>query len=169
MKNTVSFLISIILVTLLFSGCKKYDEGPKFSLRSVKNRLTNGDWELEKLTVAGIDSTDEYSLIEFNLQIDASEGLDSKNYTFDLSYTYQGQLVKVTNGDIDFQKEGDVIIFKPYYDYYTTYYYSPIFYEYDTTTNNEIEWDIEKLTNKEFWLKTKVNNQIVEMKLTKNK
>ena len=168
MKNTVSFFISAIIITLFFSGCKKYEEGPGFTLRSVKNRLTNGDWELEKLTVGGIDSTLEYSEIEFSMRIYASSGGGAKSYTYDQTYTYQGQLVEVSNAYIYFRDEGNTIIFEPYY-YYSTYYYSPIFYGYDATTSSPIEWDITKLTNTEFWLETKVNGEKVELKLKKNK
>jgi hypothetical protein len=168
MKNTVSIFITIIVATLLFSGCKKYEEGPALTLRSVKGRLTNADWELEKLTVGTIDSTDEYSQIEFSLHIVASSGMGAKKYTYDMSYTYMGQLVEIENGYIYFKDDGDKIIFEPYY-YYGSYSYSPIFAAYDSYGGTYLEWEIQKLTNKEFWLETKVGNNKVEMKLKKDK
>ena len=49
MKN---FLLLIIVITSLFS-CKKYEEGPIFSLRTKKSRLVN-EWKLLD-AIAGID------------------------------------------------------------------------------------------------------------------
>jgi hypothetical protein len=46
----------IILVLLIFTNCKRYEEGPMLEFHSVCKRL-NGVWELEYLIVNGSDST----------------------------------------------------------------------------------------------------------------
>ncbi|HNW99614.1 MAG TPA: hypothetical protein PKK00_14505 [Bacteroidales bacterium] len=52
-------LIILIAITALAEGCKKYEEGPCFSLRSAKKRMT-GTWKIDKFYINGIDSTIEY-------------------------------------------------------------------------------------------------------------
>jgi hypothetical protein len=47
-------LLSAAIV--LLAGCRKYDEGPAFSIRSKKERLANL-WEIEKYFVNGEDKT----------------------------------------------------------------------------------------------------------------
>ncbi len=49
MKNKINTLLLITLFITFFSGCQKYEEGPKISLRSKKARLAN-DWA-ETLTI----------------------------------------------------------------------------------------------------------------------
>ena len=48
--------IYLFLFILLFTSCKKYDEGPWISFNSKDKRLI-GTWELEKFIVNGYDST----------------------------------------------------------------------------------------------------------------
>ena len=43
----LSFILSMCVISL-FSGCKKYEEGPSFSLSSKKSRLTN-TWKFVKV------------------------------------------------------------------------------------------------------------------------
>lgn len=50
----IPFLFLMLL--LLLQGCKKYEDGPRFSLRTKKARLT-GTWTLEKLESGGRDVT----------------------------------------------------------------------------------------------------------------
>jgi len=50
-KIVIALLCSIVLVS-----CKKYEEGPAFSFRSVSNRIT-GNWKVENFKVNGVDST----------------------------------------------------------------------------------------------------------------
>lgn len=52
------FLILLVLAALT-EGCKKYEDGPCISLRSVKNRLY-GSHTLTKYTVDGVDSLSLY-------------------------------------------------------------------------------------------------------------
>lgn len=54
-KNPLIFLLSVCMVSFVFS-CKKGDEaGP-----SQKDLLTNGAWQLESVTLDGEDITDLY-------------------------------------------------------------------------------------------------------------
>ena len=53
------FNIIILFAMVLPFGCKKYPDGPCFSLRSSKNRVT-GTWRVDKFYMDGADSTEEY-------------------------------------------------------------------------------------------------------------
>ena len=57
MKKLILFIIVLAAIT---EGCKKYEDGPLISLRSVKNRLY-GDYTLTKYTVNGVDSLSLYN------------------------------------------------------------------------------------------------------------
>ena len=49
----------LVLSIVILASCGKFEEGPKFSLRSVKNRM-EGEWTLEKYSVEGEDLTETY-------------------------------------------------------------------------------------------------------------
>lgn len=54
---------SIVLISILLSECKKYEEGPTLSLRSKQHRI-EGEWDITSYTVNGeneLASTNDYS------------------------------------------------------------------------------------------------------------
>lgn len=48
-------LFTLICLTLIFSSCKKYEEGPGISLRTKKARVV-GEWKMEKLFIDDEDT-----------------------------------------------------------------------------------------------------------------
>jgi len=84
----LSLIIGVIL-TMTFAGCKKYENGPAFSLASKKSRVIN-IWKVEKATGAtGQDYTAYYVgyTIEFKkdntyIEIDGSSS-ESGTWAFD--------------------------------------------------------------------------------------
>ncbi len=48
-------LFTLICLTLIFSSCKKYEEGPGISLRTKKARVV-GEWKMEKLFINDEDT-----------------------------------------------------------------------------------------------------------------
>jgi hypothetical protein len=56
-KKLFSFFFT---VTIFFPSCHKFPDGLKFSLRSLKNRIT-GTWKVDKFYVNGEDSTEEFN------------------------------------------------------------------------------------------------------------
>ncbi len=164
MKKYTHLLPAIfILSIILFSGCKKYDEGPKFTLRTVQNRLTNGDWRLQELTQNGTDVTTSYNEIDFKYSFDANNNF-GKSTTYYQSYTYLGQLIKVSGGVAFFENEEIQMGMTSA----SSYGYFPPVFSYDA--NGKIPtWKIKKLTNKEFWLETTIEGDYWYMKLTKDR
>jgi hypothetical protein len=57
--NIKKLFFFFFIVTIIFSSCHKFPDGPYFSLRTRKARVT-GTWKVEKYYVNNIDSTDEY-------------------------------------------------------------------------------------------------------------
>ena len=47
-KNTTLLLAATIVTVLNFHSCKKYDDGPAFTLRTTTARLT-GEWEVVRI------------------------------------------------------------------------------------------------------------------------
>jgi hypothetical protein len=57
MKHLVK--ITFLLCCVLLSACKKYEDGPAFSLMTKKARLAN-IWQVDKYLLNGEDKTDAY-------------------------------------------------------------------------------------------------------------
>ncbi len=162
-----TFFIAILLFSTLFLGCRKYDEGPKFiTFRTVKNRISNGQWNLEKIITNKIDVTNQYNKSAFSYNFNTKSGFASGTI-YDQIYTDQS-----TTPSTRYKLSGYVTFFENdqmemYLTNYSGYYnnYPPIF---SVDSNGETpRWTILKLTNKEFWLITLVDGEYTTMKLTK--
>ncbi|TVR68256.1 MAG: hypothetical protein EA408_13595 [Marinilabiliales bacterium] len=64
--NRSALLIMIVMVLLPLS-CKKYEDGPWFSIYSKKERVT-GNWYFELVTEDGNDMTDMYASHTLNMR-----------------------------------------------------------------------------------------------------
>ncbi|HSZ26046.1 MAG TPA: hypothetical protein VK766_10020 [Cytophagaceae bacterium] len=171
MKTKAPFLVIFLIISSLFVACKKYEDGPKFiTLRSVKNRLTNGNWTLDQLTIGGTDSTQFYDSLGFNYNFAKIVGgtSDGSSYSYTQNFTYQGQLVPVY-GNVYFTDHGNNIqMVIDNYNY--TYGQNPfpaVFYS--ASTGSAPIWKIIKLTEEDFWLQTNYNGLPFVLKLTKVK
>ena len=58
MRKTTIIILGIVSV-LMFTECKKYQEGPLISFRSRKSRV-EGKWKYDKILMNGVDKTSEY-------------------------------------------------------------------------------------------------------------
>lgn len=123
-----NLLIAAALVTVLnFQSCKKYDDGPSFSLRSVKNRLA-GEWEV--VDAQGLDLDGDITFeFEKNGDFKFTYGYD---YPDGSTYTYS------YSGGWEFEDGKKTI---------------------EITLNGETpsEFEIKRLTNKEFWIEDEDN------------
>jgi len=64
--------IYLVLFLIIFSSCKKYNEGPAISLRSKEKRLCQ-EWEMEKIELNGItDTDDEFSYYYWDIHKDGT-------------------------------------------------------------------------------------------------
>jgi hypothetical protein len=60
MKKLLFAIFATALISLTFSSCGKYEDGPKFSLASKKSRL-EGEWKIEKALHNEADVTQSYT------------------------------------------------------------------------------------------------------------
>jgi hypothetical protein len=70
MKKTTITIIGIIAM-LIFTECKKYQEGPLISFRSKKSRI-EGKWKFDKVLSNGVDKTVDFVNAEIEFATDGS-------------------------------------------------------------------------------------------------
>ena len=112
-----------------FSGCKKYEDGPAFSLLTKKQRLT-GEWEAKKL-ISDAQNVIGQQGYEVDLEFDKDGDfeLNSRSTYTDMygqTFNYSYQLT----GDWEFSNDKEEI-------------------ELDYDNGAREEWEITRLTNKE--------------------
>src|SRR5688572_24864194 len=91
MKKIIVLALCIITLGTL-NSCKKYEDGPAFSLRSKKSRVA-AEWNVKKYTYGGVDV-----LTEKNDDVMFCNTGDPVNYSESITYTYTFDLTK--EGDI---------------------------------------------------------------------
>ncbi len=125
--NSGNLLMAAAIVTMLnFSSCKKYEDGPSFSLKSKKGRLA-GEWEVVKLeTSNGEDYLSGGRDMEFEFDKDG-------DFKMKYTYSYGGDSYSYTyKGEWEFSSDKEEL-------------------ELDFDGGGTIECEIKRLTNKEFW------------------
>ena len=76
--------IYFVLVLLVLSGCKKYEEGPGISLRSKEKRLCQ-KWELSKATYNGMHQENDFAYYYWDIQKDG-DFIVTMSYAWDGAY-----------------------------------------------------------------------------------
>ena len=97
----IKFIALSIIVAVAFApltSCKKYDEGPTFSLSSKTARVTN-TWKAEKVMVNGKDETADYPEFRITFSKGGEYSLIKGKGIFDIS----------TNGNWSFINDNDEI------------------------------------------------------------
>lgn len=131
MKKIVALFIVIALVT----SCKKYPEGPSFSLRSKTERLSN-TWRFTKVLEDGVDKTSDYQSVFKDYKITIN-----KDGTYSISYLGFGLLSYTETGNWTFNGDKTSVAFDP-------------------TSNSNSNWDLKilKLMETELWVLDEDNN-----------
>ena len=120
-------LVATVVTVLNFQSCKKYDDGPGFSLRSVTNRLT-GEWEV--VDIQGQGNLDGDVTMEFEKDGD---------FKLTYQYSYYGSTYTYSeNGEWSFEDGKKTI-------------------EIDYDDGGSFELEINRLTNSEFWFEDEDN------------
>ena len=135
-------LLILLILAGIIAGCKKFEDGPCFSLRSVKNRIT-GTWKVDKFYIDGADSTDEFNS-KLGCEIEFSrDAYQTTNYirTIYLKNCNNGKTLKGLWSF--FNKENELhIYFTETLDF--TNAIGPL------GSDKDAFWTILRLTNKEF-------------------
>ncbi len=124
-------LIAIAASVATLDSCKKYEEGPAFSLRTKKARLT-GDWKIASVTNDGNDITSSFnSNFEWDIEGDGA-------YT--VKAAGSGTNTANLSGKWKFGEDKDDVYFT------------------DGTTGSEVSYRITRLKNTELWMKNTASN-----------
>lgn len=146
--STYFFIITVIF-SVAFVSCKKYPEGPSFSLRTKKERLCN-TWKIEKYKFNGADSTafvKKYLFNSYVLDI-KKNGEYSFNYNLIigvLSFPFNEAGTWTFSGD-----KKNVIFTKGSGN--TT-----------AASGSSATWQILRLKEKEFWAKYTQDGDVTEV------
>jgi hypothetical protein len=152
----VSLLFLFILPVLagsVFTGCKKYEDGPALSLRTKKARVSN-TWRIEQVfeTASGgskVDKTDDYRTYYVNYVM---------NITKEGNYTISYRPLNISDyneaGAWEFGADKNNLIF--------------INSNGNSSTIGNV-WEIHRLKEKELWMSTYGNNgTVIEAHLIPN-
>ena len=63
--------LSILFISVILFSCAKYEDGPAFSVRSKKERISN-TWEIDKVLIDGIQVSSDFSRFKFDFSNDNS-------------------------------------------------------------------------------------------------
>ena len=155
--------ILFIIIVLAIASCGKYEEGPGFSLRSKKNRLS-GEWEFKKVLYN--DKVYEYEgdIIRNNVKFDEDgEFSMSEIYSVVVIYGQNGEPVKDDylisySGEWEFFDNKENLELKYEYDSLIVTYDYPVFNYQKVKANGSKSLEIKKLTKDEFWYTYKEND-----------
>lgn len=137
-KTPVLILASALLA---FAACKKYEQGPGFSLKSKTERASN-KWNISAVYEAGADKTTDYKNIFYNwLQEIKNDG------SYHLTYKALNLLPVDEKGKWSFKND-----------------FAEIFFDKDNSSEDG-SWTILKLMEKEVWVKTLYNGKDLELHL----
>ncbi|MDP1803114.1 MAG: DUF5004 domain-containing protein [Bacteroidota bacterium] len=147
----ISTYFFILALVLSVTFCKKYPEGPSFSLRSKSERLSNL-WKIQQLIYNGADSTafaKKYLFNNYRLDINKNG-----NYNIDYNLVIGSVLIPFSeSGNWVFSSDKKAVIFTK---------------ESGNTTaamGSNATWEILRLKEKEFWAKYTQNDDVTEVHL----
>jgi hypothetical protein len=149
--------VLVILVVVFFNSCKKYPEGPKFSLLRPEKRIY-GTWELEKYVVNDFDSTNYLPPCN---AIYSPEGVNN-NYCYRFIRGKNNIKGSDGNGAYIFENDKEELVIS------YSVYNAPLNYpNIIGPTGTVYNWEIRKLTNKELWIRRNVSGLVKEVHLKK--
>ena len=145
MKKHITILfLAVVFITI--AACKKYPDGPLFSLTTKETRLCK-EWDVAYFSINGYDSTAYlrsqpfYGTYKFERP---AKGDPGRCFYYSANSLYDG----VGNWGFDNNKKSVAIDGGSGYTGYIGPY-GPV----------RVEWDIMRLTQKELWLKTTYNGK----------
>lgn len=156
-------ILSLLLLSFLFiASCKKYPDGPSFSLRSPTQRLI-GAWGLKTYTVDGVDSINIFSNYTLLPGMDFKDpavtdtagyiirgGMDSSNYVTNLG------LYALQNKKTELQLTSSLLV-------------NQLNLSGPLMSNVAITYKILRLKKSELWLQTDFNGKSYELHYEKKK
>ena len=150
--KSFKLIFCFLFLAVCFSECKKYPEDDKrYFFRSPKHRLEPsngiGYWEVESFFVDGVDSTSVYChpaciIYHFGMRESWSTQGIGIDYYLEGKWHFSNWKKNIVIENLGGKKP---LLVSPY----------------DTSQ----EWEIQKLTKREFWIRTNYNNTEYYLKL----
>ncbi len=151
-KNVLLIASAVMAISIVFSSCNKYEEGPAFTILSATKRI-EGTWLLTETRVNDtIVNLNDLTSMLGNVDMDSITG----GLPIDISQ------ITVTAVKVTFEKDGDgnfyFAINAGFFPVTRTEYITWVFDDakenIDVTIQSEIQsFEIIRLTNKELWLR----------------
>lgn len=136
--NYKKHILFFLLLIFCFTDCKKYPDGPLVSFRTKRARIA-GLWEVESFLVNGADSIALLSCKQYYFR--------GKDWQTISAFSCPGTIF---DGGFGFEDNKKVLFISgSSFDKGTTPF----------VTNTSLRWDIQRLTNKQMWLKANLNNK----------
>jgi hypothetical protein len=140
-----NLLLVLSLITILnYNSCKKYEDGPAFTLQTKKSRL-NGTWELKEIEGNNTFWQDAEVIFEFEkdgdfgIEVEGTYTWNWYGYGYGYGYNNTWEFQYAYNGHWEWENnKRDIEI-----DY----------------AGNRQEFEILKLTNKDLWLEDETRNE----------
>lgn len=133
-KKVIGLILIIGVFTGMLSGCKKYDEGPTFSLKSKTKRLSR-DWQIEEYYRNGNNETSQLIITNYVESY-------NKNGTHSRSYNDKNGNLVSESGQWKFDNNKEQISITGI---------GSIEWTDQTSTVSSSSYIILRLTSKEFW------------------
>lgn len=149
----------LLFIVICFADCRKYPEGPCVSFKSKYSRV-EGDYNVQTFLIDGADSTSQLACNTCSFSYNKKTGKREINCC-------NGQ-----NSNWDLVEEDKIIvtnIIYPNAGIKTPFPITKICCPVSNWTTNisDLRWEIQKLTNKEMWLKTAIKEREYYLKLKK--
>ena len=133
MKKTISILITLSMLFLI-NSCGKYEEGPKFSIKSKASRVAT-TWKLDEILI-----NDEDQDIGYNQYYTMTLEKDGTGNQKNVEFTYENDLVEpASNYDLEWEFSSNKEKIK-------------FFVKVNLASEWSEYYDIIKLKEKEMWL-----------------
>ena len=100
MKISSTRILFALLAGSALTGCKKYDDGPLFSLRSREERVAN-DWRIDRAMDGSSDVTSYFNNYELRMTRDHDATLTANYTLFGADFDFS------TSGTWDFENHSE--------------------------------------------------------------
>lgn len=147
-RKTNILLLMLLSASSIILSCSRYDEGPFVSLRSPENRV-EGLWEIKNISIDDIDYSSVYLA-------------DTMTKKFSVTRRDEDIFISIVEQDrsnpqwsyslLTFSQDHKSVVFGfPVIAAYEIF--TEDFFELVPAVNVENEWDILRLTNKDWWIR----------------
>jgi hypothetical protein len=150
------FIFIFLVIAFCITDCKKYPDGPFISFRGKEARVI-GDWEIESFLIDGNDSLSQLTCTSYSFY----KNDDTTNRHFHSSESCPAG----SGGDWGIKNHGKELVLYVSIDSgaVTPFPINGTLTGYPKVSN--LSWEIQRLKNRQMWLKTSLNNKEYYIKL----